>query len=199
MGIIVVMELPGATPADYDRVNEVMGIHGDDNAPEGLISHIAGVTDDGMLIVDVWDSEESFDRFFADERVGKAIEETGVQPREPRLVPVHNMIEEGAGTDVGILMMFESDELGPSDYDRMVADLNAHQDGGRNHPAVSHVAGRTDGGGILVVDVWESAESWGQFAEAEIAPRAQAAGLGPIEPTLIPVHNRIRGTGGDGS
>ena len=56
----------------YDEVNRRMGIDAG-NLPEGLISHQAGSTDGGMLIVDVWESAEAFQRF-ADENAGPALQ-----------------------------------------------------------------------------------------------------------------------------
>jgi hypothetical protein len=34
-----------------------------DLAPSGLILHVAGPTDEGVRIIDVWESEESWERF----------------------------------------------------------------------------------------------------------------------------------------
>ena len=63
MAVLMMLELPGATPEQYDRANEILGIAGDEDAPDGLISHAAGLTDEGMVIVDVWDSPESRDKY----------------------------------------------------------------------------------------------------------------------------------------
>ena len=48
-------------------------------------------------------------------------------------------------------------------------------------------------GGMVVADLWDSAEAFGKFAEEQIGPAGAAVGLGPIEPRIVPVHNRIRG------
>ncbi len=37
-----------------------------DPAPAGLILHVAGPTDEGVRIIDVWESEESWERFRAE-------------------------------------------------------------------------------------------------------------------------------------
>jgi hypothetical protein len=37
-----------------------------DPAPPGLIMHLAGPTDEGFRIIDVWDSEQAFKRFQAE-------------------------------------------------------------------------------------------------------------------------------------
>ena len=91
MAVLMTMDIPGGTIEQYDRTNGILGIHGDDSAPEGLLSHVCGVTDDGILIVDVWDSEESLQRFF-DEGLGAALAEAGVPQVKPTVVAVHNHI-----------------------------------------------------------------------------------------------------------
>jgi hypothetical protein len=80
----------------YDAVNEKMGVR--DNPPDGLIFHSAGEGPNGFRIVDVWESQDHFNRFM-EERLGPAIAEvTGMQPGEGRgpettWWPVHNTIQ----------------------------------------------------------------------------------------------------------
>ena len=52
---------PGATEANYQA--EIAAVHPPDGLPEGQTYHIAGPTDGGFLIIAVWDSKESCDRF----------------------------------------------------------------------------------------------------------------------------------------
>ena len=47
-----------------------------DPAPAGLILHIAGPTDEGVRIIDVWENEESWERFQA-QWLGPAIAALG--------------------------------------------------------------------------------------------------------------------------
>jgi hypothetical protein len=97
MAVLMVMDVPGGTKEQYDQVNEILGIHGDDSMPEGLISHTCGASDDGVVIVDVWDSEASLERFF-EEGLGAALAQAGVPQPEPRVVPVHNHLRGSAAT-----------------------------------------------------------------------------------------------------
>lgn len=193
MAILMILEVPGATLDAYERANEIMGVHGDDSAPDGLISHTAGATEDGIIAVDVWESEEALQRFF-ETQLGAALKEAGIPEGKPRILPVHNMIAQGAGTNPGVLAIIEMDGFSSTDYDRLAGGMDAHIADGSNHPAVSHVAATTDGG-LVVVDVWDSPESFGRFAETQIGPAGAEAGIGPleIEPRFVPVHNRIRG------
>jgi hypothetical protein len=194
MAILMVLELPGATVEQYDKVHEVMADSGGADA-EGLVSHVAGPTDDGLLIIDVSESEDAMNRFVG-EQVAPAMEEVGVPQARPRIFPVHNLIRKGRGQQAGVILIIESDSFGSDDYDRVTAKMDANAGDGSNHPAVSHVAGVCDGG-MVFVDVWESPEAFGRFAEQELGPASASAGadLGPVEPRFVPVHNRMVGKG----
>jgi hypothetical protein len=91
MAVLMMFEAPGTTVEQYEQINEIMGIRGDDDAPDGLISHTAATTDDGLLIVDVWASEEQLGRFF-EERLGAALAQAGVPEVQPRILPVLNQL-----------------------------------------------------------------------------------------------------------
>ena len=64
-----------------------------------------------------------------------------------------------------------------------------------NPPAglIHHTALDIDGG-MMVIDVWESADAFTSFIESNIE-KFQAAGIPPFEPTILPVHNRLLGSG----
>ncbi len=193
MSVLMVMEAPGATPEQYDRTNQIMGISGDDDAPDGLIQHVCAIDGDGIVIADVWESEEALERFFK-ERLGKALEESGVagSAGPPRRMQVHNMLA-GKPQDAAVAMMIDVPDLGPDGYDEMASNMPAHVGDVSEGPWVTHTAALTEGGGIFVLDLWESPEAFGKFAEEQIGPAGAAAGLGPIDPRILPLHNRIRG------
>lgn len=190
MAILMLLEWRDATLEQYERVNEIMGIRGDDDAPDGLVEHFAAGSDDGVLIVDVWESEEALGRF-VESRLRHAVEEVGLAPAQPRILPLHNRLP-GAGTKPGVGVVIEIDGLGLDAYDEMASKMQAHQGEG-NHPGVMHNAARSESGGVVVVDVWESPEAFGQFAEQQIAPAGASVGLGPVEPRIVPIHNVIKG------
>jgi hypothetical protein len=75
MAIVVIQEPPIQISAEmYDATTSRLGI--DDDPPDGLIAHTAGADRDGKWrIIDVWDSQDAFDRFRG-ERLGPAIEQT---------------------------------------------------------------------------------------------------------------------------
>jgi heme-degrading monooxygenase HmoA len=190
VAILMVFEAE-VTEDQYRGLNESMGIHGDADAPDGLISHHAGRTENGVLAVDVWESEEKLHTFF-EERLGPAIAALGVPAGEPTILPVHNMIPQGAGANPGVLVLIDVPGFGPDTYDRMVSQMDAHVGDGSAHPAVSHTAAKK-GDGMFVADVWDSPDAFGAFAQSQIAPAGEAVGLGPLEPRIVPVINRIRG------
>ena len=194
MAVLMMMDAPGATTEQYDKTNEILGIHGDEDAPEGLIQHVAASDGNGILIVDVWESPDAFARFM--ERVGPATEQSGLatpggEPGAP--MQVHNRLT-GQGKAPNVLMLIEVDGLTTDQYDQMASRMPAHQGGGSDGPWVAHTAAKKDGG-MVVADLWESAEAFGQFAQEQIAPAGEEVGMGPIEPRLVPVHNVIRGRG----
>jgi hypothetical protein len=185
----MIFEIPGTTLEEYDRLFEEMGIGAHGDAPEGLLSHVASDTGEGVLTVGVWEDMERLNIFYA-EWLGAAIVEEGLPQVVPRLLPVHNMIRRGAGEKAGVIVLIEVDGIGPETYDELVAAMAAHAGDGSGHPAVSHVAART-ADGMVIVDVWDSPESFGRFAEDQIGPAAQSFGLPPLEPRFVPVHNHI--------
>jgi hypothetical protein len=192
MAVMMIMDSPESTTEQYDRTNELLGIHGDDEAPEGLIQHVAASDGSGLVIVDVWDSAEAFARFM--ERVGPAAEEAGLggpagDPPPP--MQVHNRVT-GQGKAANLLMLFDVDGLTTDQYDQMASRMPSHEGGGSDGPWVVHTAAVRDGG-VVVADLWESAEAFGQFAQEQIAPAGEEVGMGPAEPRIIPVHNVING------
>jgi heme-degrading monooxygenase HmoA len=189
MAIVMRLEVPGGTIEQYEQVNEVLGIQGDDDAPDGLIFHVAGDTDEGFLIVDVWESAEKLDAFF--EKAGPALADAGVPDTAPEIMPLHAMIPQGAGTEHNVIMETRSN-IGTEEYDRMVKEVPSHAGDGSQHPVTVHVAAVADDGSVFVMDIWESPEAFAEFAERELMPVAEE-GM-EISPRFVPVHHTVRGT-----
>jgi hypothetical protein len=92
MAIALLMEFPGATQERYDSVLDRLGMEkGAEDLPQGLIFHVAGPTDKGFQVIDVWESRADFDRFVA-QKLGPAIRATGLVPTTPKEIPVYNML-----------------------------------------------------------------------------------------------------------
>ena len=56
----MVMDVPGGTTEQYDRVLEFLPA----GRPPGLVSHVCAPSDRGLLIVDVWETQEALDALF---------------------------------------------------------------------------------------------------------------------------------------
>jgi hypothetical protein len=97
MAIGLVMHFKGVKMDQYDKVMKDMGLTGNRSEwPDGIISHVAGPTPDGMCVVDLWQSQAQFDKFFQG-RVMPAMQRTGGMP-EPQVIKfeVHNSYKHGA-------------------------------------------------------------------------------------------------------
>jgi len=91
MAVGILMQSSEITTEMYDSVMEHLGWSQQD-LPQGFVSHHACATDDGVLIFDVWESQEDFERF-AQERLGAAVAAAadGQPPSiEPQFFPIHN-------------------------------------------------------------------------------------------------------------
>jgi hypothetical protein len=55
---------PGATEEQYRAT--VAAVHPEGGLPDGQVYHAAGPTEGGILVVAVWDSKESADRFVSE-------------------------------------------------------------------------------------------------------------------------------------
>jgi hypothetical protein len=97
MAVVMILDSPNFGTDMYDAVNAKMDITA--NPPEGLICHTAGVVDGNFRIIDVWESEDDYERFSKD-RLGPAIQEVSEgqapQPqggeRPEKFYELHNVI-----------------------------------------------------------------------------------------------------------
>jgi hypothetical protein len=61
MAVGVFMEFPGVTREQYEQLVEDVALS---RPPEGTLIHVCGpASDGGWRTVDVWDSQEAFERF----------------------------------------------------------------------------------------------------------------------------------------
>ncbi len=56
-----IYDVPGATLQQYEEVSGKISM----DKPEGAHVHIAGKTDRGLQVIEVWDSQDHIDRFMA--------------------------------------------------------------------------------------------------------------------------------------
>ena len=69
MAVAIEMHFRGATLDQYDQIIQKMGLTPGGATPPDAISHWVAETDDGLHIVDVWETREAYDRF-AQEQIG---------------------------------------------------------------------------------------------------------------------------------
>ncbi len=86
--ITLVFDAPGVTIAQYDEICRIANCT-QSNVPDGMIFHSASPTDNGIIVVDVWESQEKFNAF--GERLTPAMKQAGVT-QEPRIYKTHNII-----------------------------------------------------------------------------------------------------------
>jgi hypothetical protein len=90
MAVGVLMEFSGVTWEQYEQLVQELGLSG---PPEGELIHVCGPTSDGgWRTVDVWESQETFERFaeLLIPRAGSGVSpavEAGVFRTLPRLDP----------------------------------------------------------------------------------------------------------------
>jgi hypothetical protein len=90
MPVAIEMDFPGATLEQYDQVIEKMGLEPGGDTPPGAIFHWVTQTPDGLHIIDVWETQEAFDKF-AEEQIGPYTAEVGIEgPPETTVHQVHN-------------------------------------------------------------------------------------------------------------
>ncbi|MDQ3760085.1 MAG: hypothetical protein M3331_09105 [Actinomycetota bacterium] len=94
MPVLMIHETPGGTREQYEegvaRLTDGRGLSTLDAWPvDGILAHVAAATDDGWCVVDVWESEEAYERF--GEVIGPVLQEVGM-PGLPRLFPVHHFV-----------------------------------------------------------------------------------------------------------
>jgi hypothetical protein len=91
MAVVMRMEWPEVTREQYDATLEAVGW--EETLPEGAIFHVAFFDEGGFKVVDVWESEEQFQRFVED-RLNPGIQQVGIEG-EPKVTfaPAHRVFD----------------------------------------------------------------------------------------------------------
>lgn len=90
MAIAYVFEVPGAGVEEYEAVMEGLGNRG--RSVPGRLYHAAGPTEEGWMVIDVWESEEAFEAFLA-EKLLPVARRVGFFASLPQSFTVHNVVE----------------------------------------------------------------------------------------------------------
>jgi hypothetical protein len=91
MAVAIEMDFKGATLEQYDQVIDLMGLQSG-QAPPNALFHWVAQTDDGVRVVDVWETKEAYEQF-AQEQIGPYSQQVGIPgPPEITFYDVHNII-----------------------------------------------------------------------------------------------------------
>ncbi|MDH4103057.1 MAG: hypothetical protein OEW52_03020 [Thermoleophilia bacterium] len=89
MAVAMFMHWPGVTSDQYDAIMARLGLDG--NPAAGGVLHLATLTDEGLEVCDVWQTEQAFHSFL-EQRMLPVVSELGISGEpEIRLVPLHNL------------------------------------------------------------------------------------------------------------
>jgi hypothetical protein len=92
MAIGVELEFNGATVDQYDAVVQKMGFTPGGPGGPGGIFHVCTKTDNGIRVIDVWESQEAFEKF-AQEKIGPLSADVGMPgPPKVKFFDVHNYL-----------------------------------------------------------------------------------------------------------
>jgi quinol monooxygenase YgiN len=89
MAIGVIFDGNGMNQDQYEQVNQQVSPN--NRPPAGLLYHAAGRSDGGFCIIEVWESQEALQEFFA-QQLGLALQQAGVTA-QPRMFEVINTMQ----------------------------------------------------------------------------------------------------------
>ena len=88
MTVAAIFDLPGVTEAQYANVRGMLG----EALQPGNLVHVAGPTQEGWRVMEVWESPEAMGGFFQSPAAGAAFQAAGIPPAEPVVFPVHTHV-----------------------------------------------------------------------------------------------------------
>jgi len=90
VSILIRFTPPSLTAQQYDDTIRTLEAAGD-FPPAGLDYHCCFGTDGSLRVSEVWDSQEQLDAF--GERLRPVLADAGIDPGEPEVIPIHNVIK----------------------------------------------------------------------------------------------------------
>jgi hypothetical protein len=89
MAVAMFMHWPGMSADQYDAL--VARLDLDANPAAGLFLHLAALTDEGLEVCDVWQTEQAFQSFLEHRTMPLVQELQFTGEPEIRIVPLHNL------------------------------------------------------------------------------------------------------------
>ena len=90
MSVLIRFAPASVTAQQYDESIRRLQEAGD-FPPEGLAYHVCFGPDDNIRVSEIWDSREQLEAF--GERLMPLLAEVGIDPGEPELIEIHNIIK----------------------------------------------------------------------------------------------------------
>ena len=92
MAIAIMQDFPGMTQEMYDRINDQVSaqLNLDGNAPQGCLFHTASRPRWGRRVLDVWESQDAFNKFLA--TLGPIAQSAGAPQPQVTIWPLHNIL-----------------------------------------------------------------------------------------------------------
>lgn len=84
--VIIQFTFPGLPASKLDKAWEECRVKGYAN-PKGLLHHVGGVQGNNLIVVDVWESEDAFNKF--GEILMPIMNKLGFPSNKPIITPVH--------------------------------------------------------------------------------------------------------------
>ena len=90
MSMLVRFAPASLSTSQYDETVRKLEDAGD-FPPDGLDLHVCFGSDGNLRVSEIWDSKEQFDAF--GERLMPVLSEAGIDPGEPELIEIHNIVK----------------------------------------------------------------------------------------------------------
>ncbi|HEY8810407.1 MAG TPA: hypothetical protein VK471_03150 [Solirubrobacterales bacterium] len=90
MSVLIRFAPASLTAAQYDESIRKLEESGD-FPPDGLDYHVCFGSDGNLRVSEIWDSQEQLDAF--GERLMPILSEVGIEPGEPELMEIHNIVK----------------------------------------------------------------------------------------------------------
>ena len=191
MAVSVVLHFPKTEDATsrYDTIVDEMGVQ-DNPAPGSVYHWCAPTTDGGLLICDVWETKDDFERF-SQEQIVPLTRKHDVPAPEIEFDEVYKTLN-GNGSSrkgVGVVVEVAGD---PDELLRQYDEANAKM-GVRESPPqglIFHCSMKTPKG-FRAIDHWASRNNFDRFVQTELGKALQEAGMPQPQIAFYDVHNTI--------
>jgi hypothetical protein len=95
VSVVMLMHWRETTPEEYEQVREI--VRWDQDVPDGAKLHVSGFANDGLHVLDVWESEDAFQSFMQS-RIMPAVQEVGIAGEpEVQFFPVQGVFAPALG------------------------------------------------------------------------------------------------------